>query len=85
VFYNKLESITSGFLNKVTNHSILRFNLSLPKHYLPLKSHPKKASLKRLRKRLSKHLPRLRKNSSGRLKKVIKLRSLTCDYNKSNA
>jgi hypothetical protein len=84
VFYNRPESITSGFLNKVTNHSILRFNLSLSEYYLPFKSRPKKASLKRLRKRLSKRLPRLRKKSSSRLRRATKLKSLTCGYNKSD-
>jgi hypothetical protein len=84
VFYNKPESIVNGFLNKVINHSILRFNLSLPKYYLPPKSRPKKASLKRLRKRLSRRLLRLRKKSSSRLKRAIKLKSLTCDYSKLN-
>jgi hypothetical protein len=82
MFYNKLESIANGFLNKVTNHNILRFNLSLPKYYLPSKSRFKRASLKQLKRRLSKRLPRLRKKSSGRLRRVTKLRSLTCGYNK---
>jgi hypothetical protein len=84
VFYNRLKSIASGFLNKVINHSILRFNLSLPKHYLPLKLCLRRASLKRLKKRLSKRLLRLRKKSSGRLRRVTKPRSLTCDYSKSD-
>jgi hypothetical protein len=84
VFYNRPESIASGFLNKVINHSILRFNLSLPKYYLSLKSRLKRASLKQPRKRLSKRLLRLRKKSSSRLKRATKPKSLTCDYNKSN-
>jgi hypothetical protein len=84
VFYNKPKSITSGFLNKITNYSILRFNLSLPEYYLPFKSRPKKASLKQLRKRLSKRLLRLRKKSSDRLRRATKPRSLTCGYNKSD-
>jgi hypothetical protein len=84
VFYNKLKSITNGFLNKVINHSILRSNLFLLKYYLSFKSRLKKASLKQLKKRLSKRLLRLKKKSSGRLKRVIKLKSLTCDYNKLN-
>jgi hypothetical protein len=84
VFYNKPESITSGFLNKVINYNILRFNLSLPEHYLPFKLCSRKASLKQLRRRLSKRLLRLRKKSSSRLKKAIKLRSLICDYSKSD-
>jgi hypothetical protein len=46
MFYNRPESIANGFLNKVTNYSILRFNLSLLKYYLSLKSRLKKASLK---------------------------------------
>jgi hypothetical protein len=84
VFYNRPESITSDFLNKVINHSILRFNLSLPKYYLPLKLCLKKASLKQLKKKLSRRLLKLRKKSSGKLKRVTKLRSLTCGYSKLN-
>jgi hypothetical protein len=84
MFYNRPESITSGFLNKVTNHSILRFNLFLPKYYLPLKSRLKRASLKQLRRRLSKRLLRLRKKSSSKLRKATKPRSLICGYNKLN-
>jgi hypothetical protein len=84
VFYNRPEFIVSGFLNRVINHSILRSNLSLPEHYSPLKLHLKRASLKQLRKRLSKCLLRLRKKSSGRLRRVTKLKSLTCGYNKSD-
>jgi hypothetical protein len=82
MFYNRPESIINSFLNKVTNHSILRFNLSLSKHYLPFKLRLKKASLKQLRRRLSKRLPRPRKKSSSRLRRLTKLRSLTYDYNK---
>jgi hypothetical protein len=82
VFYNRSESIVSSFLNKVINHNILRFNLSLLKHYLPFKSRPRKASLKRLRRKLSKRLLRLRKKNSGKLRRITKPRSLTCDYNK---
>jgi hypothetical protein len=84
MFYNKPKSITNGFLNRVTNHSILRFNLFLLKYYLPFKSCLKRASLKQLRRRLSERLLRLRKKSSGRLRKATKLRSLTCDYNESD-
>jgi hypothetical protein len=84
MFYNKLESIISGFLNKVINYSILRFNLFLLEYYLPLKSRSKRASLKQLRRRLSRRLLRLRKKNSGRLRRAIKPRSLTCDYNKSD-
>jgi hypothetical protein len=84
MFHNRPEFIVSGFLNKVTNHSILRSNPSLPEHYLSLESRPKKASLKRPRKKLSKRLPRLRKKNSGRLKRLTKPRSLTCGYSKSN-
>jgi hypothetical protein len=84
VFYNRLKSIINSFLNKIINHSILRFNLSLPKYYLPFKSRPKRASLKQLKKRLSRRLPRPRKKSSGRLKRATKLRSLTYGYNKSD-
>jgi hypothetical protein len=84
MFYNRLKFIVSGFLNKIINYNILRFNLSLLKHYLPLKLYFKKASLKQLRKRLSKRLLKLRKKSNNKLRKVIKLRSLTCDYNKLN-
>jgi hypothetical protein len=83
VFYNKPEFIISGFLNKVTNYSILRFNLSLLEYYLPPKSRFKKASLKQLRKRLSKRLPRLRKKSSSKSRRPTKPRSLTYGYNKS--
>jgi hypothetical protein len=84
MFYNRPKSIASGFLNKVINHSILRFNLSLSEYYSPLKLRPKRASLKRLRKRLSRRLLRPKKKSSSRLKKMTKLRSLTCGYNKSD-
>jgi hypothetical protein len=84
VFYSRLEFITNGFLNKVINHSILKFNLSLLNCYLSSELCPKKASLKRLRKRLSKRLLRLRKKNSGRLRRLTKLRSLICGYNKLN-
>jgi hypothetical protein len=84
VFYSRPESIASGFLNKVTNHSILRFNPSLPKHYPPPELRSKRASLKQLRRRLSRRLPRLRKKSSGRLRRATKPKSLTCGYNKLN-
>jgi hypothetical protein len=84
VFYNRLESIISGFLNKVTNYSILRFNLFLPEYYLSLKSRFKRASLKQLKRRLSRCLLRPRKKSSGRLRRATKLKSLTYDYNKSD-
>jgi hypothetical protein len=82
VFYNRLKFIANGFLNKVINYSILRSNLFLLKHYLPSKSRSKRASLKQLRKRLSKRLSRPRKKSSGKLKRATKPRSLTCGYNK---
>jgi hypothetical protein len=82
VFYSRPEFITNSFLNKVINYSILRFNLSLSEHYLPFKSCLRKASLKRLKRRLSKCLLRLRKKSSSRLKRATKPRSLTCDYSK---
>jgi hypothetical protein len=85
VFYSRLESIVNGFLNKVTNHSILRFNLSSPEHYLLSESRPKRASLKQLRRRLSRCLPRLRKKSSGRLRRATKLRSLICGYSELDA
>jgi hypothetical protein len=84
VFYNRPESIVSGFLNRVTNYSILRFNLSLPEYYPPLESRLRRASLKRLRRRLSRRLPRPRKKSSGRLRRATKPRSLICGYNKSD-
>jgi hypothetical protein len=84
MFYNRLEFIANGFLNRVTNHNILRFNLSLLKYYSPLKSRLKRASLKQLRKRLNRRLLRLRKKSSSRLKRAIKPKSLTCGYNKLN-
>jgi hypothetical protein len=84
IFYNKPEFIISSFLNKVTNHSILRFNLSLPKHYLSSELCPRKASLKQLRRRLNKRLLKLRKKSSSKLKRLIKLRSPTCDYSELN-
>jgi hypothetical protein len=84
MFYNKPEFIASGFLNKVINYSILRFNLFLSEYYLPLKSRPKRASLKQLKKRLSKCLLRLKKKSSSKLRRATKLRSLTCGYNKSD-
>jgi hypothetical protein len=82
VFYNRLEFIANSFLNKVTNHSILKSNLSLSEHYLPFKLYPKKASLKQLRKRLSKRLLRLRKKSSGKSRRATKPKSLTYGYNK---
>jgi hypothetical protein len=84
MFYNRPESIASGFLNKVINHSILRFNPSLSEHYPPFKLCFKRASLKQLRKRLSKRLLKPRKKSSGKSRRATKLRSLTCDYNKSD-
>jgi hypothetical protein len=84
VFYNRPESIISGFLNRVINHSILRFNLSLPEYYLSFESRFKRASLKRLKRRLSRRLLRLRKKNSSRLRRATKLRSLTCGYNKSD-
>jgi transposase len=84
VFYSRPESITSSFLNKVTNHNILRFNLSLPEHYSPLKSRPRKASLKRPKKRLSKYLLRLRKKSSSKSRRPTKPKSLTYGYDKLN-
>jgi hypothetical protein len=82
VFYSRPEFITSGFLNKVTNYSILRFNLSLLDCYLAFKSCSRRVSLKQLKKRLSRCLPRLRKKNSGRLRRLTKPRSLTCGYNK---
>jgi hypothetical protein len=85
MFYSRLEFIASGFLNRVINYSILRFNLSLLEYYLPFELCLKRASLKRLRRRLSKRLLRLRKKSSGRLRRPIKLRSLTCGYSESDA
>jgi hypothetical protein len=84
VFYNQPKSIINSFLNKVTNHSILKFNLFLPEYYLSFKSRLKRASLKQLRKRLSRRLLRLRKKSNSRLRKATKPRSLTCGYNKLN-
>jgi hypothetical protein len=84
-FYSRQGSITSVFSHKALNRSILRFNLSLLNYYLPLKSRLKKASLKQLRRRLSKRLPRPRKKSSSRLKRPTKLRSLICGYSKSGA
>jgi transposase len=84
VFYNRPESIANSFLNKVINYSILRFNLSLPEYYLSSKSRFKRASLKQLKKRLSKRLLRLRKKSSSRLRRTTKLKSLTCGYNESD-
>jgi hypothetical protein len=84
MFYNRPEFIVSGFLNKVINYNILKSNLSLLNRYLAFKSRLKKASLKQLRKRLSKCLLKLRKKSSGRLRRSTKLRSLTCGYNKSD-
>jgi hypothetical protein len=84
VFYNRPESIVNGFLNRVINHSILRFNLSLSEHYLSLKSRPRRASLKRPRRRLSRRLPKPRKKSSSRLRRATKLRSPTCGYSKSD-
>jgi hypothetical protein len=84
VFYNRPESIASGFLNRITNHSILRFNLSLPDRYPAPKSRPRKASLKQPRKRSSGRLPRLKKKSSSRLRRPTKLRSLTCGYSESD-
>ena len=84
MFYNKPEFIASGFLNRVINHSILRFNLFLLNCYLASESHLKRASLKRLRRRLNKRLSKLRKKSSSRLRRLTKLRSLIYDYGKSD-
>jgi hypothetical protein len=84
-FYSRQGSITSVFLHKALNRSILRFNLFSPDYYLPPKLRPKRASLKRLRRRSSKRLPRPRKKSSSRLRRLTKPRSLTCGYSKSGA
>jgi hypothetical protein len=84
-FYSKQGFIASVLLYKALNCSILRSNLSLPNYHLSSKSRPKRASLKRLRRRLSKRLPRLKKKSNSRLKRLTKLKSLTCGYNKSGA
>jgi hypothetical protein len=81
-FYSKQGFIASVFSHKALNRSILRFNLSSPDYYLPSESRPRRASLKRPRKRLSKRLPRLRKKNSGRSRRPTKPRSLTCGYNK---
>jgi hypothetical protein len=81
-FYNRQGSIASVFLHKALNRSILRSNLSLPDYYPPLKSRLKRASLKQLRRRLSRHLLKPRKKSSSRLRRPTKLRSLTCGYDK---
>jgi hypothetical protein len=83
-FYNRQGSITSVFSHKALNCSILRSNLSLSDYYLPLKSRPKRASLKQLKRRLSRRLPRLRKKSSGRSRRPTKPKSSTCGYNKSD-
>jgi hypothetical protein len=85
IFYNKPESIANGFLNRVINYSILRFNLSLPEYYLSLKLCLKRASLKQLKKRLSKCLLKLRKKSSGKSRRLTKPRSLTCGYSELGA
>jgi hypothetical protein len=45
MFYNKPEFIINSFLNKVINHSILKFNLSLLNYYSPFKLCFKKANL----------------------------------------
>jgi hypothetical protein len=84
-FYNRQGFITSVFLYKALNRSILRFNLSLSDYYLPSELCPKRASLKRLRRRLSRRLLRLRKKSSSRLRRPTKLRSLICGYSKLGA
>jgi hypothetical protein len=83
-FYNRQGSIVSVFSHKTLNRSILRFNLSLLNYYLPPKSRPRKASLKQLKKRLSKRLLKLRKKSSSRSRRPTKLRSLTCGYSESD-
>jgi hypothetical protein len=82
-FYNKQGFITSVFSHKALNCSILRFNLSLSDYYLPSKSRSKRASLKQLRRKLSRRLPKPRKKSSGRSRRPTKPRSLTCGYNES--
>jgi hypothetical protein len=82
-FYNRQGSIASVFLYKALNRSILKFNLFPPDHYLPPKSCLKRASLKRLRRRLSRRLPRLRKKSSSRSRRLTKPRSPTCGYGES--
>jgi hypothetical protein len=81
-FYGRQGFIASVFSHKALNRSILRSNLSLPDYYLPPESRLRRASLKQPRRRLSKRLPRLRKKSSGRLRRPTKPRSLTCGYNK---
>jgi hypothetical protein len=84
-FYSRQGFIASVFSHKALNRSILRFNLSSPDYYLPSESRPKRASLKRLRRRLSRRLLRLRKKSSGRLRRLTKPRSLTYSYGESGA
>jgi hypothetical protein len=84
-FYGRQGSIASVFLHKAPNHSILRFNLFLLDYHPPPKSCPRRASLKRPRRRLSRRLLRLRKKSSGRSRRLTKPRSLTCGYGKSGA
>jgi hypothetical protein len=82
-FYSRQGSIASVFLHKALNRSILRSNLSLLDYYLPSESRLRKASLKQLRRRLSKRLSRLRKKNSSRSRRLTKLRSLTCGYSES--
>jgi hypothetical protein len=84
MFYNKLKFIINGFLNKIINYNILRFNLFLLKYYLFFKLCFKKASLKQLKKKLNKYLLKLKKKSNNKLRKAIKLKSLTYNYNKLN-
>jgi hypothetical protein len=85
MFHNRPESIASGFLNKVTNHSISRSNPSPPDRHPPPESRPGKASLKRPRRRSSRRLLRPRKKSSGRLRRPTKPRSPTRGYGESDA
>jgi hypothetical protein len=82
-FHSRQGSIASVFSHKALNRSILRFNLFPPDHYLPPESRLGRASLKQLRRRLSRRLPRPRKKSSGRSRRPTKPRSLTCGYGKS--
>jgi hypothetical protein len=84
-FYGRQGSIASVFLHKALNRSISRSNPSSPDYHPPPKSRPRRASLKRPRRRSSRRLPRPRKKSSGRSRRPTKPRSLTYGYSESGA
>jgi len=71
-FYGRQESIASGFLRRVPSHSISTSSSSQPDRHPPPELHPGRASSKRLRRRSSGHLLRLKKRKNGRSRKPMK-------------